>query len=161
MSDEMPKRHHIGVQPIDDRARLSARTTIRCADRHGLAGLLFPILRKFRVEIGIEFTRRIIADIEQRGVGHGLRDKRPFEPATSLASSATAPNNIFTHGLFPEKWCHLWFERVQSAKSLVATYVRSALCFDNKEHAAYCQNKSVVYTADVIDGYKTDIVLCL
>jgi hypothetical protein len=65
------ERHHIGVEPVDHRARLLARAAVRLADRDRLAGLGLPLLRERGVELLIQLAGRVVADVEERGVGVG------------------------------------------------------------------------------------------
>ena len=69
------QRGDVGVQPIDDRPALRARSAMAHAEGDGLAGLLLPIRRKGRVECLIQFAGgivRYVGDLNRRRPGqHG------------------------------------------------------------------------------------------
>mmetsp|Transcript_38549 Transcript_38549/g.63491 ORF Transcript_38549/g.63491 Transcript_38549/m.63491 type:complete len:347 (-) Transcript_38549:206-1246(-) len=64
----------IGLQAVDDRARLLARAAVRGLDAQRLAGLGLPVLREGLVEILVELAGRVVGDVEQRGLGQGGKD---------------------------------------------------------------------------------------
>ena len=68
------QRHDVGLEAVDDRARLLAGAAVRLLDGDVLAGLRLPVLGEGRVEVLIELARRIVGDVEQRRVGVGGRD---------------------------------------------------------------------------------------
>jgi hypothetical protein len=54
------ERDHIGLEAIDDRTRLRARSTIALADGYGFAGGLLPMFCEDIVKLVVEFASRII-----------------------------------------------------------------------------------------------------
>jgi hypothetical protein len=77
------ERDGIGFEPVDHRARLLAGAAVRLADRHDLAGPGLPLLRERGVELLVELARRVIADVEQRGVGERRQRERRGGPLRS------------------------------------------------------------------------------
>jgi hypothetical protein len=63
------QRGHVGIETVDDRARLLARAAVRLLDRHVLARLALPVPGKSLVEFDVQLARRVVAHVEQR---HGL-----------------------------------------------------------------------------------------
>ena len=59
----------IGVEPVDDAARLLARSAMRLFDRDVLAGLGLPVLGEGGVELDVELARRVVRDVEQLDLG--------------------------------------------------------------------------------------------
>ena len=59
------QRHHVGVETVDDRARLLARAAVRLIDLHLVASLGLPILGEGRVEVVVQLARRVVGDVEQ------------------------------------------------------------------------------------------------
>ena len=56
----------VGLQSVDDRAGLLARSAMRLLDRDCLAGLRLPVFGESLVEILIQLPRRIVGNIQQR-----------------------------------------------------------------------------------------------
>jgi|GEM_PF-4554795 len=63
------ERHHVGVHPVDDRARLGAGAAMGGAHRHGLPGLGLPVLGERGVDVAVELAGRVVGDVEERGLG--------------------------------------------------------------------------------------------
>ncbi len=61
------ERGDVGVEAIDDFARLRGRPAMRLLDRDRLAGFCPPVGGEFLVELSVQLTRRIIGNIEQLG----------------------------------------------------------------------------------------------
>ena len=75
------QRHHIGVEPVDHRARLLARAAMRGLDGDRLAGLRLPMRGEGRVEFLVEFPRRIIGDVEQGRIREGETEPSELDRA--------------------------------------------------------------------------------
>ena len=60
--------HDVGLETVDDRPRLFARTAVRLLDRNRLSGLGLPVFCKRCVEILVELACRIIGNVEQRSL---------------------------------------------------------------------------------------------
>ena len=67
------QRHHVGLQPVDDRAGLLARAAVRLLHGHVLAGPGFPAPGELHVEVRVELAGGVIRDVEQRDLGPRLR----------------------------------------------------------------------------------------
>ena len=61
---------HIGIDAVNDGARLLARATVRLLDRDHLPGFVFPVLGKYLVVVRIQLAGGVVGDVQQ---GHGLR----------------------------------------------------------------------------------------
>ena len=64
-----PQGRHVGFASILDKARLGARASVRGGDFDIFACLSFPVFGECLVVLGVEFARRVIADIEKRDFG--------------------------------------------------------------------------------------------
>ena len=60
------ERDDVGVEAVDDRARLLARAAVRLAHRDDVAGLRLPVGGERRVVLLVELARRVVRDVEQR-----------------------------------------------------------------------------------------------
>ena len=60
------QRHDVGLEAVDDRARLLARAAVRLVDGDVVAGLRLPVLGEGRVEVLVELARRVVGDVQQR-----------------------------------------------------------------------------------------------
>ncbi|MNS96339.1 hypothetical protein D3C72_1306320 [compost metagenome] len=60
------QRHHIGFQPIDDRARLAARTAVRLTDGQVHIGLVLVLLDEGVIDGAIELARGVVRHVQQR-----------------------------------------------------------------------------------------------
>ena len=98
------QRHDVGVEPVDDGARLLAGAAVRLVDRDVLAGLLLPVLGEGRVVVLIELARRIVGDVEQRrlgGVGElgasddGRLPRRARWPRGGKMQSSSGASSLF------------------------------------------------------------------
>ncbi len=61
------ERHDIGVETVDNGARLLARAAVRLLDGHVFVGGRLPVLGEGCVEFLIELAGRVIGDIEEFG----------------------------------------------------------------------------------------------
>ena len=59
------QRRDVGLQPVDDRARLLARAAVALPDLDLLAGLRQPLRGERRVDRLVELARRIVGDVQQ------------------------------------------------------------------------------------------------
>ncbi len=59
---------HVGLKAIDDCTCLLAGTAVGLFDGDLVTGLLLPVLGKCIVEIGIQFTGRIVGYVQQRDI---------------------------------------------------------------------------------------------
>ena len=59
------KGHDVGLQAVDHRARLRARSAVGLLDLDGLAGLGLELSREGLVDRGVELARRIVRHVEQ------------------------------------------------------------------------------------------------
>ncbi len=62
------QRDDVGLQAVDDRARLRAGAAVRLLDLDALAGFLLIGGSERLVEIDIEFAGRVVRHVEQRHV---------------------------------------------------------------------------------------------
>ena len=63
------ERHHVGLEPVDDRARLRARSGMRLADRDFLsARFRRPVLGERFVERAVQLACGIVGDVQERGL---------------------------------------------------------------------------------------------
>ena len=60
------QRHDVGLQPVDHRAGLLARSAVRLLDRDRLPGLRLPIPCERGVVVLVQLARRIVGDVEDR-----------------------------------------------------------------------------------------------
>ena len=67
------QRHHVGVEAVDDRARLLARAAMRLLERDIVSGLRLVFGREKLVVLGVELARRVVRDIEQANVSRDGR----------------------------------------------------------------------------------------
>ena len=65
------QRHDVGLEAVDDGARLGAGAAVRLLDGDGLAGLLLPVGGEDLVVGFVELAGRIVGDVEDGGVGEG------------------------------------------------------------------------------------------
>ena len=75
------ERGDIGIEAVDDRPRLGAGSAVRLLHRHGLPGLLAPVLGERRVELGVQLARGIVGHIQQLDRRRGRRIRAPFSGA--------------------------------------------------------------------------------
>ena len=78
-----PERHHVGLEPVDDRARLLARAAVRLLDLRP-SGWSSPssLWRTASLIVGVELARRIVGDVEQLDLlGAGRGRSRPLVAA--------------------------------------------------------------------------------
>ena len=59
---------HVGVEPVDHRTRLLARTAVRLLDDRHLVARCLPVLGEGRVALVLGLARRVVRDVEQRHV---------------------------------------------------------------------------------------------
>ncbi len=69
------QRDDVGLEPVDDGARLAARPAMRRSDGHGLPGLALPVRSERGVELAIELARGIVGDV-QDGDGFAAWSRR-------------------------------------------------------------------------------------
>ena len=62
------QRGHVGVDPVDDRAGLLARPSVRLVDGDRVPCLLLPIFCEGLVVFDVQLPRGIVADVEDRDV---------------------------------------------------------------------------------------------
>src|SRR5690606_16135652 len=58
----------VGLEPVDDRARLLARAAVGGANDEGLAGLGLPLPRERHVELRVQLAGGVVGGVEQFGV---------------------------------------------------------------------------------------------
>ncbi|MGF6750391.1 hypothetical protein OKW36_006051 [Paraburkholderia sp. MM5482-R1] len=63
------KRHDVGLQSVEHRASLRARAAVRLPEGDGFAGPGLPFLAECLIDVLIQFARRIVGHVQQRGVG--------------------------------------------------------------------------------------------
>ena len=74
------ERHDVGLKSVDDGAGLLARSAMRLLDGDIVSAFRFPVLDEGGIHVLVEFTGRVVRDIEKGGVGeHGARAKRKAE----------------------------------------------------------------------------------
>ena len=77
------ERDDVGVEAVDDRARLLARAAVRLLDGDDVAGLRLPVRRERGVVLLVELARRVVRDVQQRHVrrvrGNGDDERRGGE----------------------------------------------------------------------------------
>jgi hypothetical protein len=88
----------IGFQPIDHRAGLLARAIVGLIDPYVLTGASPPIGREQAVEILVELSRRIVADIEQGRRRRGARPSRGREKRRAAGRQNASARKIDGHG---------------------------------------------------------------
>src|SRR5690349_10804862 len=59
------ERRDVGLEAVEDRARLLAGSAVGLLELDALAGLLQPMGSKERVVVGVEFARRIVGNVEE------------------------------------------------------------------------------------------------
>jgi len=78
-------RHDVGLQALQHRERLRARSAVRLPDRHALAGLLLIVGDEARVDVLVQLARHVVRDVEERRVSVRRRraqcDDARAEPA--------------------------------------------------------------------------------
>ena len=90
------QRDDVGLEAVDDRARLFAGAAVRLLDRDVFAGLLFPVLDERGVELLIELARRVIGNVQQRRLGQ--RNVRAAdEPCCDGECQRLPPGEIDLH----------------------------------------------------------------
>ena len=88
------QRRDVGLQAVDDRARLLARSAVRLVDVDRLPGLLLPLRRERLVDVLVQLARRIVRDVQQLD----LRLRAFPRPASRTA--ATSSTFIFAFDMF-------------------------------------------------------------
>ena len=69
----------VGVETVDDGARLCAGPAVRLAKGDGLSALRLPVLREGGVELDVQLARRVIGNVEQRRLCEGGAGQRADE----------------------------------------------------------------------------------
>ena len=59
------QRCHVGLATVLDESRLRARTAVGGGDFDIFPGFFLPVFGKGFVELGVEFARRVVADVEK------------------------------------------------------------------------------------------------
>ncbi|MNS84121.1 hypothetical protein D3C72_1179340 [compost metagenome] len=84
---------HVGVQPVDDGARLLARTAVRLLDAHVLAGLGLPVLGEGLVVVHVQLAGRVVRHVQQRhgalGTRRTLRKRRQCRQGQGTGHAGT------------------------------------------------------------------------
>ena len=88
------QRRDVGLEAVDDRARLLARSAVRLVDVDRLPGLLLPLRRERLVDVLVQLARRIVGDVQQLH----LRLRAPG--AQHSKTAATSSTFIFTFDMF-------------------------------------------------------------
>ncbi len=71
------ERHDVGLQAVDDRARLLAGAAVRLLDLDDLAGLLLPVRDERGVVVRVQLARRVIRHVQERRFRRtGARDEQ-------------------------------------------------------------------------------------
>ena len=83
------QRHDIGVEPVDHRSGLLARTAMRLLDGHSLAGLGLPLGGEGGVELLVELAGRVIGDVEDGRVGECESEDSELNGAGKKAGKKT------------------------------------------------------------------------
>ena len=86
------QRRDVGLEAVDDRARLLARSAVRLVDVDRLPGLLLPLRRERLVDVLVQLARRIVGDVQQLDLrlrGPRAASKTPPPPATPSSSPST------------------------------------------------------------------------
>ncbi len=83
------ERHDVGVQPVDDGARLAARAAVRHLHGDALAGVREPFRGELLVELAIQLARRIVGHVQDLELARSAALLRP-QPHASSATAATS-----------------------------------------------------------------------
>jgi hypothetical protein len=59
------QRHNVGLEPVDHRACLLARTAMGLLDRYILAGSCLPVPDEGLVEFGVKLAGRVVRHVKQ------------------------------------------------------------------------------------------------
>ncbi|MPM54087.1 hypothetical protein SDC9_100860 [bioreactor metagenome] len=102
------QRGHVGINTVDDGARLLARAAMRLLELHVLAGLALPVLGERLVVLHVQLTRRVIGNVQKadgigRQRGHCGKGHRPNKCEREWKLDKVAA--IFLHGVLSGLRC--------------------------------------------------------
>ncbi|ABA49583.1 hypothetical protein BURPS1710b_2014 [Burkholderia pseudomallei 1710b] len=69
------ERDHVGLQPVEHRARLRARAAVRLLEVHRLARPRLPFLAERLVDVLVELARRVVRNVQERRVRERRRER--------------------------------------------------------------------------------------
>ena len=89
--------HDVGIQAVDDGARLAARAAVRHLHRHLLPGVREPLRDELLVQLAVQLARRVVRDVQDLKLAGSAA--RPPEPQahSSIDSPPLRELRIMAH----------------------------------------------------------------